>query len=181
MNRKTNRAARFLVVAATVLGALPAMAAEVPVPETAAVERDIAAAKATIEAMRATGRALYAWVQDQSAAAEREGGGATGAAGTSVDWAQCPAITYEEARSLLVPAFAADLPREDGWGRPLELCLRHAAGEPEGARWIGVRSAGRDGVFEGATYRPGAFDAFDFDHDLVWLDGYFVTWPQRRE
>ena len=35
-----------------------------------------------------------------------------------------------------------------------------------------------DGLFEGDTHEIGPFTAEDYDRDLVWGDGYFMTWPE---
>lgn len=50
----------------------------------------------------------------------------------------------------------------------------------ERIREAGVRSPGRDGVFEGTTYAAGAYPVSDLDRDVVWIDGYFVTWPSKK-
>lgn len=180
MRKKLSTMTRYLTFVVLVAAVSAAARAEQPEAPREAVdaEADIAAAKATIDAMRTTGKALFAWLQAHPVAAAPA---AAQPGVPAVDWAQCPAISYDEARQLLVPEHVAEVPRDDGWGRPLELCLRRSAHEPPGALSIGVRSAGRDGTFEGSTYTPGAFDALDFDRDVVWLDGYFVTWPQRAE
>ena len=42
-----------------------------------------------------------------------------------------------------------------------------------------IRSAGRDGQFEGDQYTIGAFEVTDYDRDIVWINGFFVRWPQK--
>jgi hypothetical protein len=37
-----------------------------------------------------------------------------------------------------------------------------------------------DGRFDGDEYTVGAFDRADANHDMVWLDGYFIAWPMRQ-
>jgi hypothetical protein len=44
----------------------------------------------------------------------------------------------------------------------------------------GIRSPGKDGVFEGSSYTPGPFAVSAFDRDVVWIDGFFVTWPSTE-
>jgi hypothetical protein len=92
------------------------------------------------------------------------------------DWSDCAPISHEDARAILVPEFVSELPRTDGWGHPLELCLWRPS-YPRG-HLMGVRSPGRDGVFAGREYTAAAFPPAEADHDLVWMDGYFVTWPE---
>jgi hypothetical protein len=150
---------------------LLAVAASAPV---AAAEQDLAGQRQTIHAIRNVGTAMYAWLVDQPPVDRPKA-----EASDTIEWARCPAITHEEARALLVPTYMAELPANDGWGHPLELCIRRdgTAETPV----IGIRSAGRDGEFDGDTYGTGAFEPEDQDRDVVWLDGYFVRWPQRKE
>jgi hypothetical protein len=172
MSKPSNRPALHSLLAAALLMAAPLPAAAAAGPDDAA---GMAAQKQTVEAMRAVGKALFAWVADQPLE-----GTAPEAEAAAIDWSSCPAISHDEAERLLVPRYAAALPRLDGWGRPLELCLRREPPLQRQTLLIGVRSAGSDGVFEGTSYAPGAFDDGAFDRDLVWLDGYFVVWPERR-
>ena len=66
----------------------------------------------------------------------------------------------------------------DGWGHPLEYYLNTE--NPTAPQVMGIRSPGRDGTFSGGRYTVGAFDPGDFDEDIVWADGTFVRWPQRK-
>jgi hypothetical protein len=75
----------------------------------------------------------------------------------------------------LVPEYINEVPRHDGWGHELELCLeREVLATTHGA---GIRSPGRDGRFEGDGYTAGPFPPAEPDHDVVWMDGFFVAWP----
>ena len=42
-----------------------------------------------------------------------------------------------------------------------------------------MRSAGRDTIFFTDTYTANAFDVTDYDQDIVWINGFFVRWPQK--
>ena len=164
-----------LVLAAA--GAVVAAAAETGAAAATQGDQtaDVAAMKATIESIRNVGTALYTWAQDQPKA---EGSGPAFGE-EAVDWSQCPAISHADAAALLAPKYIAELPENDGWGRPLELCLRRPF-LAKGDYMMGVRSAGRDGVFQGTSYAVGAFDPRELDRDTVWIDGYFMTWPQKK-
>ena len=118
---------------------------------------------------------MISWVTDQP---KGEGSGAPAADGEA-DWSQCPPISHAEATELLVPRYIAAVPATDGWGNPLELCVRRPV-PADGNYLVGVRSPGGDGKFEGTTYAVGAFDPSAFDRDVVWIDGYFMTWPQKK-
>lgn len=145
-------------------------------PARAADDSTLAAAKATVTTVREVGSALYYWVLDHT----NRNVEADGEAPAKPRWSACPPLAYEEAQRLLVPQYIAELPRTDGWGNDLELCLARERLQVGAHLVVGVRSAGRDGQFEGDEYSTGAFDPADYDRDVVWLDGYFVTWPQKR-
>ncbi|HVS04093.1 MAG TPA: hypothetical protein VMT16_15110 [Thermoanaerobaculia bacterium] len=131
----------------------------------------------TVTAMREAGVALYSWRQGQGIeVAEAAEGWQDPASPESFDWSACPPIAHAEASRLV----GKQLPRTDGRGHPLELCVRtEQLDTPRYA--LGVRSPGRDGVFSGTRYPVGRFDPQEQDRDVVWMDGYFLTWPQRAE
>ena len=146
-------------------------------------EADQVALRQSIEVVRSVGRAMYSWLSDQqqipgeSEQATNPPGYSPGEPPTYA-WSACPAIAHDEARALLVPAYLPELPTQDGWGHPLELCLQRD--DAAGGLVVGIRSAGRDGAFEGDAYSVGAFDPTSFDADVVWVNGYFVRWPEKK-
>ncbi len=149
-------------------------AASMPLP---AQNTDSAALSATVEDLRAGGTALTAWLLDN-------GGDRTFldriATTESFDWTACPSITLDEARRRLGAAQGAKLSARDGWGHPIEYCLRSDSSATS-THAVGVRSPGRDGRFDASTYVPAGFDPSQPDHDLVWIDGIFVTAPVRAK
>ena len=76
-------------------------------------------------------------------------------------------VAYEDLVESLKPTYMQAIPERDGWGRKLEF---GAFGER-----YGVRSAGRDGVYEGTTYAEGMTESFDCD--IVFSNGNFVRVP----
>jgi hypothetical protein len=133
-------------------------------------------ARDTVTTIRNVGTALAMWLVDnveRPFTTEEE-------APASIDWSKCEPLTDERAADLLEPEYIAELPRVDGWGHPLELCL-HQSAAPTAVHAIGARSAGADGIFEGDLYEVGPFDPRDQDRDVVWVDGFFVRWPQARQ
>jgi hypothetical protein len=127
------------------------------------------AQRETMAAMRTVGTALVAWFTDQVG---------TGAAGASVVVGDYPPVGAGDVETLLVPDYLKFLPPDDGWGHPFEYRL--AVDDPLAPRAILIRSPGADGRFDGDAYEIGAYDPRLFDRDLVWGDGYFMSWPERK-
>jgi hypothetical protein len=140
-------------------------------------EADADPQRATVGALRTAGVTLYEWVFAQ---AQRGGPFASRSAGnTEFDWTACPGIELATVRAILGDEKGRSLPEHDGWGHRIEYCLRVEDQQAAG-HLVGVRSPGRDGAFDATRYTPGGFDAARLDHDLVWIDGVFVTWPRRQ-
>lgn len=126
-----------------------------------------------LDEMRSLGRAMYAWLEDHPGPSAMASRGEN----DPFDWSRCPAITHAELSALLVPRYAVSLPEVDPWDRPYDLCLA-----PEGSAStyrIGVRSAGSDGRVDGAPYLGGPFMPDRTTEDIVWLEGFFVRWPEK--
>jgi prepilin-type N-terminal cleavage/methylation domain-containing protein len=85
-------------------------------------------------------------------------------------------VTFTDLHDALTPTYANPLPQKDGWGQPFEFATDETWGTQK-AQSYGVRSSGRDKHFDSATYTPGNFD--NFDCDLVYANGSFVTYPSR--
>ncbi len=129
--------------------------------------------KRTLADMRITGTAMLSWLTDQVGAA------AAGASGTStVVMSNYGTLhTAAELTTVLVPEYLQTVPPLDGWKRPYEFYLQFA--DPAAQQVMAIRSPGRDGVDDSATYTVSSFDPTDYDRDIVWADGFFVRWPQK--
>lgn len=138
--------------------------------------------KQTIVDIRNVGSAMYFWFQSErlpkrsdeaheKARAESEA--------SSIDVTAVPVISREELEKILVPKYLQTIPQQDGWGHPYEFRLNIA--DPSAVRMMGVRSAGRDGQFAGNVYEVGAFSPPEYDQDVVWVDGYFMRWPEKKK
>jgi hypothetical protein len=90
-----------------------------------------------------------------------------------------PVISRTDLAKLLVPKYIADIPDKDGWGHPYEFHLN--ASDPNAVTVFGLRSGGADGKFSSNVYTIGAFPDSDAKQDLVWIDGYFVRWPEAEK
>jgi type II secretion system protein G len=122
---------------------------------------------------RIIGTAMMIWLTDQTGAA---------AAGTSIDQVDITdygdALTAAQLAQELVPQYIETIPELDGWKRPYEYYLK-LEDFHEAQQVMAVRSPGRDGVYLGDVYEPGAFDPTDYSQDIIWADGLFVRWPQK--
>jgi hypothetical protein len=137
---------------------------------------DADAQKRTIAQIRNTGTAMFSWLTDQIGAA---------AAGQSqmpddkrVRLDSYPALSRDELQEILVPQYIQTVPEKDGWGNSYEYFLNTE--NPLEPNVMTIRSAGRDGRFSGIEYTVTSFDPKDFDEDIVWSDGFFVRWPERK-
>src|SRR5262249_2808195 len=128
--------------------------------------------KATIAEIRNTGTAMFSWLTDQVGAA------AAGASTTQVDLRDYPPITAADLATILVPQYLKEVPTSDRWGHPYDYALN--VSNPHAREVMAIRSTGKDGVAEGNVYTVTSFDPEDQDQDIVWVDGFFVRWPQRR-
>ena len=86
-------------------------------------------------------------------------------------------VTYLELREVLVPTYANPLPDRDGWGQPFQFATEQPWGNSLPSQDYSIRSGGRDKQFDATAYTPGKID--DFDCDLVYANGSFVTYPSR--
>jgi len=80
-------------------------------------------------------------------------------------------VVYDDVRGALTPTYIQTIPQRDGWGNPLEF----------GAEGIvyGIRSPGRDGLYEGTTYTNGIVS--NPDGDIVYSNGNFVRVPEGMQ
>jgi hypothetical protein len=165
----------------TVLGALALLALTVlPAVSGQGEDPEKAKQKQTIVDVRSVGTAMYTWYKDEIAPKRSEETHKKAEAESeakSVDITAVPAISREELEKILVPKYIAAIPETDGWGHRYEFYLNK---DPNAVRVMEVRSAGRDGQFSGNVYEVGAFEPPEYDQDVVWVDGYFMRWPQRK-
>lgn len=158
----------FLVAA---WGAPLSAAAAPPQPDKDALKQAVAD-------LRTVGTAMYAWYQDEMEPRRTGAKPEVDADLESVNFEGVPAISREELERLLVPRYLQAIPERDPWGRPYEFRLETR--DPDTRQAMGLRSAGSDGEVSGRTYAVGPFVPEEDGHDLVWMDGFFATWPQKK-
>jgi len=76
-------------------------------------------------------------------------------------------VTFTQLETALTPSYLRELPVADGWGLPLEFAYEDGV--------YAIRSAGRDGIFQGTDYLEAEFDSPDCD--IVYSNGRFVSYP----
>lgn len=131
---------------------------------------DEAAQKRTVADIRNTGTAMFSWLTDQV--------GAAAAGQLQVDMDRYAVLSREELQAILVPMYLQEVPETDGWGNPYDYYLNVA--NPVAEQVMSIRSPGRDGRFSADSYTVTSFDPSEFDEDIVWADGFFVRWPQKK-
>ncbi len=133
--------------------------------------------KRTMGDIRNVGSAWFSWLTDQISAASA-GAGATnkydfgaftkgdiGAAGLLQTLFDTTGVTYIQT-----------VPDKDGWGGKIDYSHND---DVLGERVMGIRSFGRQATEDfGGDYPMGGFNATDYDQDIVWVDGFFIRYPQ---
>jgi prepilin-type N-terminal cleavage/methylation domain-containing protein len=129
--------------------------------------------KRTVADVRNTGTAMFSWLTDQVGAA------AAGASASDVNLGSYgDALDAADMNSVLVPQYMQEVPNVDGWKTPYEYYLKTAS--PLDPQVMAIRSMGRNKTDDGDPYSVTSFDPTDYDQDIVWADGFFVRWPQKR-
>lgn len=164
-----------------VLGALALLVLPAASGAQPSDDPDLMKQKQTIVNSRNVGTAMWTWYKDEMASKRSEEAHKKAEAeseANSVDINAVPVISRQDLAKILVPKYLPEIPQQDGWGHPYEFHLNTA--DPNAVHVMGLRSAGRDGKFSGNVYEVGAFSPPEYDQDVVWMDGYFLRWPQRK-
>ena len=132
--------------------------------------------KRTIADIRNMGSAWMSWLSDQVGAASA--GSSKTFPGSTLDVTP----TYLEVFAYLHPDttffYMQDVPQFDGWSYPLSFAM---ASSLVNSNVILIAAPCRDGAFDFAPNadRPIApFITTDYERDIVWADGFFVSWPE---
>ncbi|MEM9290205.1 MAG: prepilin-type N-terminal cleavage/methylation domain-containing protein [Acidobacteriota bacterium] len=124
--------------------------------------------KRTVADIRNVGTAMMSWLTDQVAA---------GAAGADNDWAAADysTATIDEVKQELETRYIQVVPQKDGWNNDYVYYLATSGTLSDNV--MAVVSPGRDGTTDGDTYSVGSFAPTEYATDIVWADGFFVSWP----
>lgn len=124
--------------------------------------------KRNVADMHAVAVGMMAFYSDMHGAA---------AAGSPVSIGEYDPINFGEVWDLLVPMYLDHLPKTDNWGNPYDYYFGKTTEEYGYELAFGIRCRGRDGIADAEAYAWGAFDPTEYNWDIIWLDGVFVTWP----
>ena len=128
--------------------------------------------KRTLADMRITGTAMFSWLSDQVGAA------AAGSPQNELDLGTYQEIGITGLRNALVPQYIEHVPERDGWRFDYKYWL-NVTSAAQSQQVMAIGSGGRDRNDVSGQYTAGSFDPTDYDQDIVWVDGFFVRWPQK--
>ncbi|HVS02920.1 MAG TPA: prepilin-type N-terminal cleavage/methylation domain-containing protein [Thermoanaerobaculia bacterium] len=126
--------------------------------------------KRTVADERNLGTAWMSWLTDQIA------GAAAGAGTTTVDLSTYDTTSVGAMTAAMVPQYIQKIPDKDGWKEVFSYYLVTNLNQ---RNVMAICSTGQGGDGCDGAYTVSAFDPTDYVQDIVWADGFFVTWPQK--
>jgi type II secretory pathway pseudopilin PulG len=133
--------------------------------------------KRTVADARNVGTARMAWLTDELQAS------AAGRAATPSKY-KVPSETADadDINAFLATRYIQKVPDRDGWKN--DMLYFQAADIFTEDTVMAVGSTGHkgnidQGITAGSDVASGPFEPTDYEHDILWGDGFFILWPQK--
>jgi general secretion pathway protein G len=131
--------------------------------------------KRTMAEVRLVGTCWMSWLTDQ----------VSSSAGALTRTFDVGGLTEVDASTVLASLFqsqtffyCSEVPTVDAWGFAYEYRVNTAT--LSASQVISIRARARDGAWDsgGTVYNLGPYITTNYDRDIVWADGLFVSYPQ---